>query len=254
MAVRLMCIYKLYIMKIKNYIINEKFYSKKNLVYKITVFLTSPLDLKFKTYSNSQYIFEKSKIINAVLKRYNKNRVHVKGKEVSILTKLKEAKCNVPMIYLVNEDTIFMEYLEGKTLLNVIEEMEDSNLNSIQVLRNLYLWICDFYASLGGDIIFGDVNLRNFILNNEKIYGIDFEDCRIGKKEEDMGKLCAYFLTYNPSFTDWKIKNVKDFFMMLINEFGFNQEELLREIEKELVAMERRRNEIYAFGDFIECL
>ena len=62
------------------------------------------------------------------------------------------------------------------------------------------------------------------------------------------------FLTYNPSFTDWKIKNVKDFFMMLINEFGFNQEELLREIEKKLVAMGKRWNKEYAFGDFIEYL
>ena len=61
---------------------------------------------------------------------------------------------------------------------------------------NCYRILDDFY---GYSIALNDVNLRNFIAA-ERIYGLDFEDCRAGTKVEDMGKFCAFALTLRSCF------------------------------------------------------
>ena len=70
-----------------------------------------------------------------------------------------------------------------------------------------------FSPGVSGRILY-DVNLRNFLLNHKGIVKVDFEDCRRGTMEGDIGKMAAFILTYDPIFTDFK----KDFAADMINE------------------------------------
>ncbi len=54
-------------------------------------------------------------------------------------------------------------------------------------------------------LIRGDPILRNFILT-DRIWGVDFEESRIGKPVEDIAGLCSSILTTNPMFTNEKFR------------------------------------------------
>ena len=127
-----------------------------------------------------------------------------------MLQLLKEKGLSVPQVFIIQDQYVIMEYIEGKTLLETIEEREvDYKLkkgccyqSNQQLISALIEWLKNFYRYADERIILKDINLRNFIINNDgEIYGFDFEDCDVGKIKEDVGKLCAYILTYDPPFT-----------------------------------------------------
>ena len=213
---------------IKEYKIQEKFYSKKNDVYKIRC-----------TFNDNT---EKT----CVLKIYKNNSM---DKETYMLSMLKEKKVNVPEIFHIGKKEIIMEYIEGKNLLDVITELELSSDEYIDkktddIIYGLCNWLDSFYKSsyriFGRSIIFVDVNLRNFILS-DKMYGVDFEDCKEGHKETDAGRICAFILTYTPMFTDWKKEFVRKSIHVMTEEFGYNKDLVFQEMNIELEEISKRR-------------
>jgi len=137
-------------------------------------------------------------------------RIH---KETTILEQMYMGGLAVPRLLFAEETFIVLEYIEGLTLLGWMEKLEHESINNdlqaevFDRLAELALWFKQAYEILarsqGGPLILGDVNFRNFILG-PAIHGIDFEDCRKGAIEEDIGRLCAFALTYRPAYTLWK--------------------------------------------------
>lgn len=172
--------------------------------------------------------------------------------EAEMLRLLKEKGVSVPQIYGTGRDYILMEYLEGTLLLDRYCRLESSDgpdcgspgEPASRLLRDLCRWFKGFYQAsreiAGRQLIMGDVNFRNFIVR-EKIYGIDLEECREGEIEEDVGSLCAYALTYTPSFTLWKMALVREMLRLFAAELGLDQEFLKREVKKELLVLAGRR-------------
>ena len=56
----------------------------------------------------------------------------------------------------------------------------------------------------------GDSILRNFILT-DRIWGVDFEESRTGRPEEDIATMCASILSTDPMFTPEKFELSKIF-------------------------------------------
>ena len=176
-------------------------------------------------------------------------------REIEMLRLLKEKGVAVPQIYYTGDSYILMEYLEGPLFLDFFCWQENicgpvaSSLKgpTYQTIYSLCCWFKDFYAATreaaGRQLIMGDVNFRNFIIR-EKIYGIDMEECREGKIEEDIGSLCAFALTYSPSFTPWKKVMAGELFRVISNELDLDKELLKEEIQKELMAIAVRRDTV----------
>lgn len=172
--------------------------------------------------------------------------------EIEMLCLLKGKGVPVPQIYNTGENYILLEYLEGPLFLDFfcwqesISGSESSSLKepAYQSIYSLCRWFKDFYTAsreiTGRQLIMGDVNLRNFIIR-EKIYGIDLEECREGKIEEDIGSLCAYALTYSPSFSSWKMAMTGELFQILTGELGLDKDLVKKEIQKELLVIAGRR-------------
>ncbi len=83
--------------------------------------------------------------------------------------------------------------------------------------KNLYAVSADWLAAFhdhfktdNGFRIRGDCSLRNFILK-DGIWGVDFEESRIGKPVEDVASLCASILSTDPMFTTEKFKLCQKF-------------------------------------------
>jgi tRNA A-37 threonylcarbamoyl transferase component Bud32 len=161
---------------------------------------------KFKSKRNDVYLIKDQSENEYVMKKF-KCPEDMK-KELEMLILLKERNINVPKVILWHDNTIIMEFIKGKTLLEIFEEYEKENVAPQEIIEELYDWLVDFYALFKQDsntsVIFGDVNFSNFIVA-DKIYGIDFEMCSHGEIEQDIGRLCAFALSYSPEFTDWKI-------------------------------------------------
>ena len=172
--------------------------------------------------------------------------------EKEMLTLLHNKKVAVPQIYDIGDGYMLLEYLGGALLLdffcwqeNIRGAVDDALCEpSYQIIYSLCSWFRDFYAALheadGRQLIMGDVNFRNFIIR-EKIYGMDLEECREGKIEEEIGSFCAFALTYSPSFTPWKSAMVKEMLRVFSEEMQLDLPDLKEEIRKSLSGLSQRR-------------
>lgn len=167
-------------------------------------------------------------------------------RETDNLNLLKKFDINVPEIMSIENNTVALEDLGDLTLLDWYVQIEiDNSCDYKGIIIKLCMWLKKFYDVTGiyykKQVILYDVNFRNFIIKNGKIYGIDFEKSCEGKIESDLGKIVAYALTYNPIMTEWKLKFADELINMLSIELKVNKKLIIKEKEKELKKIIERR-------------
>lgn len=209
---------------INNYQILKEFKSKKNRVFLIEAFTLDKRSVKL------------------ILKKLE----YSSPDEADRLIELKKAGIKVPSLYYSGEDYIVLEYIPGPTLLDYLCYLEEKNTKSsvaMSVFDKLSCWLKRFYScNKSKSYILGDVNYRNFILHQEEtIYRVDLEDCRPGDIEEDIGRFCAFGLTYFPEFTDWKMDIYRDVFYYLKKSLRLDKNLMKLYLKDELQAISKRR-------------
>lgn len=167
-------------------------------------------------------------------------------KEVQVLRLLNDKGLPVAKILETNESSIILEDLGESTLLSIYEELEKNNDKAYgYLIKEILSWLEGFYkvtqAYYGKECILLDMNFRNFILKEGRIYRIDFEEVTFGKKESDIGKLLAFGLTYNPKETEWKKDFEKDFIKQMENSGLYDVERVIAERDLELEKIKKRR-------------
>jgi thiamine kinase-like enzyme len=175
----------------KNAIIQKTFISMKNTVAYVTI-NNKPRVLKWyipglKSHLEKEY---------DLLKRSQKH--------LQVPTVLKKDKIN---------NVLILNFIIGE---NVCDILNDENTNTSEKERLVTLladWYINFHNHFKKEkefIIHGDANLRNFIFN-DKIWGVDFEESRVGKPVEDIAEMCSSILTTDPMFTKEKFDISKVF-------------------------------------------
>jgi len=92
------------------------------------------------------------------------------------------------------------------------------------------------------DTIRGDVNCRNFLLADDGIlYGVDFETLPEGKRETDVGVLCAYILTYDPARSPLKKQMAEELIALAAKKLSLNEKALRGELRLALEDTALRR-------------
>jgi len=210
-----------------DFIIKQKFTSKKNDVYLV----------QDKADNNFRYI----------LKKYN-NPDSFK-REKAILEFLNRNEIKAPQIINFANQYILMEYIEGQNILEIFEEWESINKARAEesvLLQQFCQSLKALYQVLqrinGSQQILKDTNLRNFLWAKSTMYFLDFEEVCEGFIEEDIGRICAYLLTYNPPFTNWKRQMVKKLIALFTTGLGLEEGRLLKEFDNQLGAIGIRRN------------
>src|SRR3989344_2220908 len=108
-----------------------------------------------------------------------KLRISRTKRELNLLKKSSEI-INVPKVMGNSETEIFMEYIKGEKLSNLVDEM---NVNDV---TKYFFTIGEFLGKLHNkDIIHNDLTTANLILLKNKIYFIDFGLGFISNKIED---------------------------------------------------------------------
>jgi hypothetical protein len=130
--------------------------------------------------------------------------------ELEMLRRLTGALVRVPPVIWAEEPVILSRWINGETLADLLDQAEASPGREKQLARAVPLlcrWLGEFYEASGG-LILGDAHLRNFLLFSRglerKLYGVDFEACRPGAREEDIARLAVFTLTYDPALTEKK--------------------------------------------------
>ena len=216
---------------ITEYHIEKQFNSKKNKVYLVKADIEGTGEKRF------------------VLKQYKGRRSSISG-EADILAELHKRGVSVPKLYYRGARSIILEYIKGPTLIDVMTDAEYiagqkfDYVNSRGMALHIARWLYNFYKAMeqvtGRSIILWDINLRNFLVGY-KLYGIDFEDCREGAYEEDLGRLLAFIVTYAPAFTPYKIEFAKEVYNALGRCLDLDRGRVMDETAKELDAIRKRR-------------
>lgn len=206
---------------------------------------------KFKSKRNKVFLLKTENGNKYVFKKYREKKFL--EREFEIIKKLFQKGINVPEVIYKSNDYILLEYIEGETLLSFIlkKEREKADYEELnKIFQEIYSWLDGFYYVFkedGENLIKGDVNLRNFILKNinkskPKIYGLDFENPKVGNKEEDIGKICAFTVCYAPEFSKWKKGLAKKFFEFMNFNLDLDPELTYGYYHKELNSIKKRRN------------
>jgi RIO-like serine/threonine protein kinase len=123
--------------------------------------------------------------------------------EAAELKRLHEAGVRVPKLIACENNVIKMAYIHGETLPDFLCRMEnypnDSEL--IKAADSIIKWLDIFYHAVDSSNTGenrGDVNGRNFFWDDGQFWGVDFEERSTGAKEQDIGRLVAFILSYNP--------------------------------------------------------
>lgn len=166
----------------------ERFYSKRNQVYKI----------RYNDGSNKL----------AVMKKYNSNNHKLLETEYENMKKLMDHGISIPRVIYKDNCCLITEYVQGN-LVNDLVEMLDMG----DWIDKLALWMANLHRIPGfkGNLLKGDVNLRNFIYSQCSIFGLDFEELDYGDPRKDLANICFFILTNEPSFIKEKHVMVRSF-------------------------------------------
>ncbi|MFX1367228.1 MAG: hypothetical protein ACFFAY_01325, partial [Promethearchaeota archaeon] len=151
----------------------ERLKSKKNVVIRIDVVKEPP-----------------EKPMSLVAKMFIADRFH---NELDKLRLSRKSGLAVPDIIDARAGVILMTFIPGETLVDKINQTFDPAL--VDALANWYYNYHSIHA-----MIKGDPRLRNFIWSDNKLFGLDFEESRVGHWMLDIAGIAASLLDTKPVF------------------------------------------------------
>lgn len=104
-------------------------------------------------------------------------------------------------------NVLVMSYIMGENVCDILNDPQkilDEKIKVVHLLADWFRNFHSFFKSEDGFRLRGDANLKNFILSRGRIWGVDFEESRIGKPSEDLATLCVSLLSSDSMFTDEK--------------------------------------------------
>ncbi len=160
--------------------------------------------------------------------------------------------------------TIHLSYLKGETLLFALEAAESKAdlMKAKQLLLRLINWLQSFdkllrpsitnrdlialgidHEQLSDELLLSpdDLNFRNFIIVDDEVFGLDFEQIELTDRLTQFALLFAYMLLYDPIDSDFKIQLLADVTMVVAAEQAIDQGQLLAEVAKQVQILYERR-------------
>ncbi len=139
-----------------------------------------------------------------VVKRFFSGRC---GNEFEALIRARSAGLDVPLPLLVEGEYLVLEYVPGEGCEPLINHMF-----SHVAAEGIGRWLAKFHEALRSGqerTVMVDTVMSNFILSDDKVYGVDLEDVSAGEPLDDLGKAVASILGTEPFFTPIKFDLAK---------------------------------------------
>jgi tRNA A-37 threonylcarbamoyl transferase component Bud32 len=114
-------------------------------------------------------------------------------KEVQILKESKKHGLSVPKIIISQDNVLLLSYIPGRPLVDIINQTFNQS-----IIHSLAEWYYLFHSV--HSLIKGDPRLRNFIIDDQTIFGLDFEEARDGHWILDVAGIAASLFDTDPIF------------------------------------------------------
>lgn len=135
--------------------------------------------------------------------------------EYNVLKKgFSELAIPTPLEKDTENNVLVISYIMGENVCDIVNDPRKVLEEKKKIVQLLADWFVNFHSFFKSEDVFrirGDATLRNFILSRGRIWGVDFEESRIGKPSEDLAKLCGSLLSTDPMFTDEKFQLCQTF-------------------------------------------
>jgi len=174
------------------------------------------------------------------MKKYSAGNAGNPEREYRNMKMLQDSGVLVPKVIHKENDSLFFEYIQGELVGDLVERQ------SIGIwIDEFALWLANLHKISGksGNLLKGDVNLRNFIYAKGRIYGLDFEDLSYGDVRTDLGNICFFILTDTPSFTRKKHIIMRRFLQSYEQHSGMKLKEMGKYLLKSRAEAKIRRNQ-----------
>ena len=118
-------------------------------------------------------------------------------REAKLLKRARELGVPAPrVIEVIDDDTLVMEYIEGRTLKDVLKE--EKRIDLMEALGRLVATLHQ------NDVVHGDLTTSNVILSGETLYLIDFGLGEVTKRIEDKAvDLVCFEKSYTATHSDF---------------------------------------------------
>lgn len=135
------------------------------------------------------------------------------------------------------ERHLLNEYIEGEDLKSVyMDALYNGDAKQIELLANRLCIFMQMFHFISGGLIMGDMDFADFILNDDRIYAVDFEECREGIPYEDIAGAIAYAVCYSIADLDLSSifveKVLNDFHIKMIDIVNYMRENMQAYCEK----------------------
>lgn len=162
-------------------------------------------------------------------------------KELQIYRLLQDTDLPCAQVLRTEENALVLTRLPGQTLVDCLEQQEQSGVMDREVWRKLVSWLADFHQHTG--FVMTDVNLRNFLYDSQTqtLYGLDFEECDTGSKYLCAARVLAFLRTYRPQNTPLKLDISKYLRQLFVQQWGLDSDLLFGEYLRQEAVLRKRR-------------
>ncbi len=141
---------------------------------------------------------------------------------------------------------LMLEHIKGELLTDVLGYCEENNdTEQACIWLNMAIsWLLSFHdlpQVLEKKWVIHDINLRNFIISENKIYGFDFEQLREGSKERDLVRLIAMYLHEDPIGSEFKKRILQTLKGDLMNRLDLDEKMYDEILKDEIEILQSRR-------------
>lgn len=189
----------------------------------------------------------KSKRNNLQIKNQHVVKTFIHGNfelECNIYRLLELANVRHASVIEAKDNQLTLEYLEGPCLLDILIDCEQRNDSFVPYLDLWFNYMLLFYDATK-QYRHGDVHLSNFLLVNHEVIGLDFEQAMIENSIKDITDIICYTLFYEPVLTEYKKRNLREWFNKHPWRDRFDDQTWLIELNGSLQKLNIRRGTTY---------
>lgn len=185
----------------------------------------------------NEIVFESKKVI----KTFTVGDIKV---ERAIYQQLKDSPIRTAELLDWTDDTLVLSVVNGMTMNQLFEQHEQSNQD---FLNYLIQW--EHYLNLWHQWVkvyrYGDVNMNNFIYNQNEWVGIDFEQAVEGSIYEDIADMICFILFHSPKLSDYKYDLVAQWMEVSLLHKSIHTDVWKTYLLEALKRLNQRRNKEY---------
>lgn len=136
-----------------------------------------------------------------------------------------------PKVLRAEDDCLINEYIEGEILYDRYKEataLEDTDV-LVNLAKHLSVFMQIFYSMFEGRIL-GEINFKNYIIKDNRCYGIDFEKVVDGMQYSDVAGVVANALIYVSGDSSCAFPFIKEF----VKSFHLEIIDIINDVKTEL--------------------